>query len=106
MANIKVRIVPNPLYGSEGSQIIHPHMGEVVYRGTLDAVRYSLGGDFFTLEPGVDGSVPTMDAPLSDENERVIRVTNSPKLNARIAAIRPTIVTTTTATCSSARSRP
>ena len=45
MANIKVRIVPNPLYGGEGSQVVHPYMGEVVYRGTLDAVRYSLGGE-------------------------------------------------------------
>ena len=61
-------------------------------RVVTDVVRFNLGGDFFTLEPAVSGSVPTLDAALTDANERYIKVVNGPSLNARIAALRPVIV--------------
>ena len=128
--DIKIRIVPNPLYGTPGSLVENPYMAEVIHTGTAtaadvceackeenpqmteplaslatetimdygsdrvvtDVVRFNLGGDFFTLEPAVSGSVPTLDAALTDANERYIKVVNGPSLNARIAALRPVIV--------------
>ena len=128
--DIKIRIVPNPLYGTPGSLVENEYVGQVVHTGTAtaadvcaackeenpqmteplaslatetimdygsdrvvtDVVRFNLGGDFFTLEPAVSGSVPTLDAALTDANERYIKVVNGPSLNARIAALRPVIV--------------
>ena len=128
--DIKIRIVPNPLYGTPGSLVENEYVGQVVHTGTAtaadvcaackeenpqmteplaslatetimdygsdrvvtDVVRFNLGGDFFTLEPAVSGSVPTLDAALTDANERYIKVVNGPALNARIAALRPVIV--------------
>ena len=128
--DIKIKIVPNPLYGRPGSPVESPYIAQVVHTGTVtaadiceackrenpqmteplaslatetimdygsdkvvtDVVRFNLGSAFFTMEPAVSGSVPTADAPLSDENERYIRVVNGHSLNARIAALRPVIV--------------
>lgn len=128
--DIKIKIVPNPLYGRPGSLVESPYIAQVVHTGTVtaadiceackkenpqmteplaslatetimdygsdkvvtDVVRFNLGSAFFTMEPAVTGSVPTVDAPLSDENERYIKVVNGQSLNARIAALRPVIV--------------
>ena len=128
--DIKIKIVPNPLYGRPGSLVESPYIAQVVHTGTVtaadiceackkenpqmteplaslatetimdygsdkvvtDVVRFNLGSAFFTMEPAVTGSVPTVDAPLSDENERYIKVVNGQSLNARIAALRPIIV--------------
>ena len=128
--DIKIKIVPNPLYGRPGSLVESPSVAQVVHTGTVtaadiceackrenpqmteplaslatetimdygsdkvvaDVVRFNLGSAFFTMEPAVSGSVPTVDAPLSDENERYIKVVNGQSLNARIAALRPVIV--------------
>ena len=127
--DIKIKIVPNPLYGRPGSLVECEYMGQVVHTGTAtaadiceackqenpqmteplaslatetimdygsdrvvtDVVRFNLGSAFFTMEPAVSGSVPTVDAALTDANERYIRVVNGPSLNARIAALRPVI---------------
>ena len=128
--DIRIRIVPNPLYGTPGSLVENAYKGEVIHTGTVtaadiceackqenpqmteplaslatetimdygsdrivtDVVRFNLGSAYFTMEPAVSGSVPTVDAPLSDENERYIKVVNGQSLNARIAALRPVIV--------------
>ena len=127
--DIRIRIVPNPLYGTPGSLVENAYKGEVIHTGTVtaadiceackqenpqmteplaslatetimdygsdrvvtDVVRFNLGSAYFTMEPAVSGSVPTVDAALSDANERYIRVVNGPSLNARIAALRPVI---------------
>ena len=129
--DIKVKIVPNPLYGRPGSLVQSRYVGQVVHTGTVtaddvcrackesnpqmteplaslatetimdygsdkvvaDVVRFNLGSDFFAMEPAVGGSVPTVDAALTDENERYIKVVNGAALNARIAKLRPVIVT-------------
>ena len=113
--DIKIKIVPNPLYGRPGSLVESPYIAQVVHTGTVtaadiceackkenpqmteplaslatetimdygsdkvvtDVVRFNLGSAFFTMEPAVTGSVPTVDAPLSDENERYIKVGQS-----------------------------
>ena len=128
--DIKIKIVPNPLYGRPGSLVEIPYIAQVVHTGTVtaadiceackqenpqmteplaslatetimdygsdkvvtDVVRFNLGSAFFTMEPAVSGSVPTVDAALADENERYITVVNGQSLNARIAALRPVIV--------------
>ena len=127
--DIRIRIVPNPLYGTPGSLVENAYKGEVIHTGTVtaadiceackqenpqmteplaslatetimdygsdkvvtDVVRFNLGSAYFTMEPAVSGSVPTVDAALTDANERYIRVVNGPSLNARIAALRPVI---------------
>ena len=128
--DIRIKIVPNPLYGRPGSLVECEYMGQVVHTGTVtaadvceackqenpqmteplaslatetimdygsdkvvtDVVRFNLGSAYFTMEPAVSGSVPTVDAPLTDANERYIKVVNGQSLNARIAALRPVIV--------------
>ena len=127
--DIKIKIVPNPLYGRPGSLVESPYIAQVVHTGTVtaadiceackrenpqmteplaslatetimdygsdkvvtDVVRFNLGSPYFTMEPAVSGSVPTVDASLSDANERYIKVVNGQSLNARIAALKPVI---------------
>ena len=127
--DVRIRIVPNPLYGRPGSLVECEYMGQVVHTGTVtaadvceackqenpqmteplaslatetimdygsdkvvtDVVRFNLGSPYFTMEPAVSGSVPTVDASLSDANERYIKVVNGQSLNARIAALKPVI---------------
>ena len=127
--DIRIKIVPNPLYGRPGSLVECEYMGQVVHTGTVtaadvceackqenpqmteplaslatetimdygsdkvvtDVVRFNLGSPYFTMEPAVSGSVPTVDASLSDANERYIKVVNGQSLNARIAALKPVI---------------
>ena len=127
--DIRIKIVPNPLYGRPGSLVECEYMGQVVHTGTAtaadvceackqenpqmteplaslatetimdygsdkvvtDVVRFNLGSPYFTMEPAVSGSVPTVDAPLTDANERYIKVVNGQSLNARIAALKPVI---------------
>ena len=127
--DIKIKIVPNPLYGRPGSLVECEYMGQVVHTGTAtaadvceackqenpqmteplaslatetimdygsdkvvtDVVRFNLGSPYFTMEPAVSGSVPTVDASLTDANERYIKVVNGQSLNARIAALKPVI---------------
>ena len=59
---------------------------------TDEVKRFNFGSDYFAFEPAIEGSVPSVDSALGDDNTPYVNVVGGNALNQRLAKITPVIV--------------